>query len=43
MTWENEAESRWRNYFCQLLNGGEMRGIGDGESRKKERVSERIR
>ena len=43
LTRKDETGSRWRVYFVQLLNGGELREIGDCEGSGNEREKERMR
>ena len=40
LTRKDETGSRWRVYFVQLLNGGELREIGDCEGSGNEREKE---
>ena len=42
LTRENDIESRWKNYFVQLLNGDEIREVGGDIRRESIRENERV-
>ena len=35
LTQENDIEGRWKEYFVQLLNGGEIREVGGDVRRER--------
>ena len=42
LTWDNDIEGRWRDYFVQLLDGTKLRKVGRDVRRMRIGGNERV-